>query len=142
MGEASLVRGVTVIYLLTYAFSISFNFDSRSPRTWLESDLNAISIQWRDLLKTAGLQVRASEQGAERSETNSTLFCEYLRSSLRSTLPSSQSKLYNIEGDRLLVSVQKGWSGEDVRNFFLTRDEVEMVTWNNVETKKSDYEEF
>ena len=50
--------------------------------------------------------------------------------------------LYNIEGDRLLVSIQKGWHGDDIRNFFLTRPEVGMVTWNGVETNSLDYVEL
>ncbi|GMH74915.1 hypothetical protein TrST_g674 [Triparma strigata] len=82
------------------------NSDS-SDRTWFESDLNFISQQWKDLLKTAGFD----------------------------------ATLYNIEGDRLLVSVQKGWHGMDIRNFFLTRPEVNMLTWNGVETMSQDYEE-
>ena len=53
-----------------------------------------------------------------------------------------QTSIYNIDGDRLLVSVQKGWNGEDVKNFFLTRTEVDMVTWNNVETRTSEFAEF
>lgn len=50
--------------------------------------------------------------------------------------------LYNIEGDRLLASIQKGWLGDDIRNFFLTRPEVNMVTWNGVETNSLDYVEL
>ncbi|GMH80671.1 hypothetical protein TL16_g08644 [Triparma laevis f. inornata] len=78
-----------------------------SDRTWFEEDLNFISQQWKDLLKTAGFD----------------------------------ATLYNIEGDRLLVSVQKGWHGMDIRNFFLTRPEVTMLTWNGVETMAQDYVE-
>jgi len=54
-----------------------------------------------------------------------------------------EASLYSIEGDRLLVSVAKGWHGKDVQNFFLSRSEVSKVTWNNVETVAKDYvEEF
>ena len=49
--------------------------------------------------------------------------------------------LYAIEGDRLLASLAKGWHGEEVKKFFVTRSEVEMVTWNNVETVAGDWTE-
>ena len=80
-----------------------------NDRTWLETDLNIIATQWKDLLKTAGFD----------------------------------ASLYSIEGDRLLVSIAKGWHGSSVKNFFLTRSEVRSVTWNSIETLAKEYtEEF
>ncbi|GMI07797.1 hypothetical protein TrRE_jg7227 [Triparma retinervis] len=83
-----------------------------------------------------------SEDGSARTWPKSDL--DILSTQWRDLLMTAgfQTSIYNIEGDRLLVSVQKGWNGEDVKNFFLTRTEVNMVTWNNVETRASEFAEF
>lgn len=52
-----------------------------------------------------------------------------------------QASIYNIEGDRLLLSTQKGWFGEDIKEFLLTRGEVNKLTWNGVETLSEHYVE-
>ena len=41
---------------------------------------------------------------------------------------------YNVKGDTMLVSLQKGWLGPEVKAFLLSRKEVKSVTWNSQET--------
>jgi len=40
---------------------------------------------------------------------------------------------YNIEENRVLASLQKGWDGPAVKDFLLTQNEVIKVTWDNID---------
>ena len=42
-----------------------------------------------------------------------------------------QANFYNIEADKILVSMQKGWDGIPLRDFLLDQKEVLKVTWDN-----------
>lgn len=42
-------------------------------------------------------------------------------------------KFYNIEENKVLVSLQKGWDGIAVKDFLIDRPEVTKVTWDNVD---------
>ncbi|GMI29049.1 hypothetical protein TeGR_g12685, partial [Tetraparma gracilis] len=52
------------------------------------------------------------------------------------------ASLYNIQGDRVLCSIAKGWHANEVKKFFLTRPETKSVTWNSVETLAKDFQEL
>ena len=40
---------------------------------------------------------------------------------------------YNIEADKLMCSLQKGWEGQSVRDFLLEQPETSKVTWDSQE---------
>mmetsp|Transcript_68901 Transcript_68901/g.138529 ORF Transcript_68901/g.138529 Transcript_68901/m.138529 type:complete len:207 (+) Transcript_68901:116-736(+) len=42
-------------------------------------------------------------------------------------------KFYNIEENRMLASLQKGWDSTEVKNFLLDQKEVAKVTWDSVD---------
>jgi hypothetical protein len=63
-----------------------------------EKQLGELTMRWRDMLKTDGIEATA----------------------------------YNIDEGRVLLSLQTGWRGYDVRDFLLTQPEVEELEWDSV----------
>ena len=49
-------------------------------------------------------------------------------------------KFYNIEENRMLVSLQKGWDSNDVKDFLLEQKEVAKVTWDSIDYTPDDPE--
>ena len=47
---------------------------------------------------------------------------------------------YNIEDQKMLCSMQKGWDGKAVRDFLVDRSEVAKVTWDNHDYEPVDEE--
>jgi hypothetical protein len=43
------------------------------------------------------------------------------------------AKFYNIEENRMLVSLQKGWDAKNVKDFLLEQDQVVKVTWDSID---------
>ena len=41
-------------------------------------------------------------------------------------------KCYEIEAGKLMVTLQKGWHAESVRDFLVQQDEVDEVEWDSV----------
>ena len=42
-----------------------------------------------------------------------------------------KASVYNIEARKVLVTVQRGWEGNDVKEFLLEQPETEFVTFNS-----------
>jgi len=49
--------------------------------------------------------------------------------------------VYRIDDRRLLVTMQTGWYGEEVKDFLLSQKEVMKVTWDSIDYKNPDVEQ-
>mmetsp|Transcript_32363 Transcript_32363/g.103189 ORF Transcript_32363/g.103189 Transcript_32363/m.103189 type:complete len:234 (-) Transcript_32363:1059-1760(-) len=48
---------------------------------------------------------------------------------------------YRVESRKLLVTMQTGWYGADVKDFLLSRPEVMKVTWDSIDYRNPDVEQ-
>ena len=81
-------------------------FAELRPGAWSAAELAALSDEWMELLKTAGIE----------------------------------ATVYEVSPGRLLVTLQTGWRGYEVREFLLRQAVVAEVSWNQ-HTYKSEEEE-
>ena len=42
-------------------------------------------------------------------------------------------QVYNVEDNKFLISLKKGWDGHQAKDFLLQQPEVAKVTWDNHE---------
>lgn len=89
-----------------------------NPKTglaWDEESLKMIAYEWRELLKTAGIEAQAYDIADAASKARG-------------------------EAARLLVTTQTGWKGYDVRDFLLRQPELDEAEWDQVKYTAADLE--
>jgi hypothetical protein len=87
----------------------------KTGQAWDDESLKLLAYEWRELLKTAGIEAQAYDIGDAASKARG-------------------------EAARLLVTTQTGWKGYDVRDFLLRQPELDEAEWDNVKYTAADLE--
>jgi hypothetical protein len=91
-----------------------------SPKTgkaWDAEGIKYVAFEWRELLKTMGIEAQAYDIGDEAGKAR---------------------------GDpvRILVTTQTGWKGYEMRDFLLRQPELAEVEWDQVKYTPEDLEKI
>ena len=113
-------------------------FVSLKPRDtkgkpWTKKSLERLSIDWSSMVKTAGLEAKVYDisEGAQDTPTKTRR-----PSGSFTETPTPTATPYPPA--RMLVSMNSGWRGYDLRDFMLRREEVESLEWDQVKYTPDD----
>ena len=108
-------------------------------RPWTKKSLERLSVDWSSMCKTAGLEAKVYDisEGAQDTPT---------RTRRPSPLPGAPTETPTPTATpyppaRMLVSMNSGWRGYDLRDFMLRREEIESLEWDQVKYTPADLDE-
>ena len=99
-------------------------------RLWTKKKLDKLSAEWSSMCKTAGLEAKVYDisEGAQDTPTRTRRPSGSVSATPTPTLPPA----------RMLVSMNSGWRGYDLRDFMLRRPELESLEWDQVKYTPDD----
>jgi hypothetical protein len=104
----------------------------RDPKgaLWTKKTLERLSGEWSAMCKTAGLEAKVYDisEGAQDQPSKTRRPTGSVTPTPTKTLPPS----------RMLVSMNSGWRGYDLRDFILRRPETESLEWDQVKYTPDD----
>ena len=109
---------------------VSLNPKDVEGELWTKKSLDLLSAKWASLCKTAGLEANVYDisEGAQDPVTR-------MRKPTGSATPTPTKTLPPA---RMLVSMNSGWRGYELRDFLLRRPELESLEWDQVKYTPAD----
>jgi hypothetical protein len=109
---------------------VSLNPTDPKGELWTKKSLDFLSAEWASLCKTAGLEAKVYDisEGAQDPVTRT-------RKPTGSATPTPTKALPPA---RMLVSMNSGWRGYELRDFLLRRPELESLEWDQVKYTPAD----
>ena len=111
-------------------------------KPWVKKTLERLSVDWSSMCKTAGLEAKVYDisEGAQDTPTR-TRKPSPLSSSDGTFTETPTPTATPYPPARMLVSMNSGWRGYDLRDFMLRRPEVESLEWDQVKYTPDDLDE-
>ena len=112
---------------------VSLNPTDPKGEPWTKKSLERLSSEWASLCKTAGLDAKVYDisEGAQDAPVRT-------RKPSGSVTPTPTKSLPPA---RMLVSMNTGWRGYELRDFMLRRPELESMEWDQVKYTPADLDE-
>ncbi len=103
-------------------------------RLWTKKKLEKLAVDWSSLCKTAGLEAKVYDisEGAQDQPT---------RTPRRGATETPTPTATPYPPARMLVSMNSGWRGYDLRDFMLKQPQLESLEWDQVKYTPDDLDE-
>ena len=108
-------------------------------KPWTKKTLERLSVDWSSMCKTAGLEAKVYDisEGAQDTPTRTRRPSPPPGGATETPTPTATP----YPPARMLVSMNSGWRGYDLRDFMLRREEIESLEWDQVKYTPADLDE-
>ena len=112
---------------------VSLKDVDKDGKPWTKRSLDYLSSEWSAMVKTAGLEAKVYDISEGAQDTPS--------KTRRPSGSFTPTPTKSLPPARMLVSMNSGWRGYDLRDFLLRRAETESLEWDQVKYTPADLDE-